>query len=137
MLLDQRPLLMRQSTGLRDHGLRHGKQSDVMHEAGQCEPLEFLSVIAQPRTDLRRQNADVHQIRDQDRPSGARQSLHDELIVTADRIGDLLGHRRQLGHLQSVLALDRRGERGQLLFRPPIDVCGSSFFHVGLSNSLG
>src|SRR5512145_2664442 len=37
MLLDQRPLLMSQSTRLGDHGLGHGKQSDVMHEAGERE----------------------------------------------------------------------------------------------------
>ncbi len=129
MLLDQRPLFVRQPAGLRHDRLRHGEQPDIVDESGQRQPLEFIPIVAQTGSDLRGKNADVDQVRHQAGTGGTCQSLHHELVIVVDRVGNVFCQRREALQIDPILALNRRGHRRQLFLGPEVYVCRSSFFH--------
>ena len=47
VLLDQRAFLRGQLPRLRHHGLRDGKQPDVMNQSGQREALQFFPIVSE------------------------------------------------------------------------------------------
>ena len=77
MLLDQGPLTRRQPSRFGQQLLRHGKNTDVMHQPDERESSQFRAIIAETNANLRPQDTDVNKIGDQRRPWWTRQRLND------------------------------------------------------------
>ena len=85
MLLNQRTFIGGQSTRLSDQRLRHSKETDIVQEPREGKPFQLFPMISQPHADLRRQDPDIHEIRNQRRACRTTHSLDEQSVASFER----------------------------------------------------